>query len=713
MLLENSKWITYPKYHDETICPVFRRKFTLNKPVKSATLRITSLGCYVAELGSRRVGDFIFAPGWTFYKRVQLQEYDVTELISAENELRVTLGAGWFKGRINERNRTELKDTHPAIICELELVHLDGEISYIRTDEEWEASLSKITMSDFYDGEHYDATASESFGPVCVQDCSFVEIVRQQGEKVIEQQKIRAHRIFTTPKGETVIDFNQNLTGYFEIELDAKAGERVSLSFAEVLDKDGNLYTENYRSAKAEFEYICADGHQTHKPRLAFWGFRYIRVNSFPDTLTLDSIRAIVIHSQMKRTGYLNSSSKLLNKLFSNIIWGQRGNFLDIPTDCPQRDERLGWTGDAQVFVRTASYNYDVERFFEKWLADLWLEQQREGLIPFVVPQVHKKPGSSTAAWSDASTVCPWQIYLTYGNKSILRKQFKSMCTYVDEIGKITKKKDLWYGCWHFGDWLGLDAPAGSYVGSTSLDIIGTAFYAHSTSLVVKAGKVLGRNVSKYEALYKRILKRARETFTEYKTQTECVLALYFDLTDNKKAVANQLANMLKANGKRLQTGFVGTPYLLHALSQNGYTELAYDILLQENYPSWLYSVKQGATTVWEHWDGINDKGEFWSKDMNSFNHYAYGSVADWVYGVACGIQTIEEKPGFEQVLIAPNPTKRLDWLSAKIETRHGEVSSAWYKEGDGFRYEITTPVKATVIIEGKSHTLEAGSYVF
>ena len=230
---------------------------------------------------------------------------------------------------------------------------------------------------------------------------------------------------------------------------------------------------------------------------------------------------------------------------------------------------------------------------------------------------------------------------------------------------------------------------------------------------MVKAGKVLGRNVSKYEALYKRILKRARETFTEYKTQTECVLALYFDLTDNKKAVANQLANMLKANGKRLQTGFVGTPYLLHALSQNGYTELAYDILLQENYPSWLYSVKQGATTVWEHWDGINDKGEFWSKDMNSFNHYAYGSVADWVYGVACGIQTIEEKPGFEQVLIAPNPTKRLDWLSAKIETRHGEVSSAWYKEGDGFRYEITTPVKATVIIEGKSHTLEAGSYVF
>ena len=365
------------------------------------------------------------------------------------------------------------------------------------------------------------------------------------------------------------------------------------------------------------------------------------------------------------------------------------------------------------MFIRTASYNYDVERFFEKWLADLWLEQQREGLVPFVIPQVHDKPGSSTAAWSDAATVCPWQIYLTYGNKSILKKQFKSMCTYVDEIGRITKKKDLWYGCWHFGDWLGLDAPAGSYVGSTSLDIIGTAFYAYSTSLVIKAGKVIGRDVSKYERLYERILKKAREEFTEYKTQTECTLALMFDLTDNKKAVAKQLADMIKANGRKLQTGFVGASYILHALSQNGYTELAYDLLLQEEYPSWLYSVKQGATTIWEHWDGINDKGEFWSKDMNSFNHYAYGSVADWVYGVACGIQTVEQAPGFEEILIAPNPTKKLDWLKASIETRHGLVSSAWYKEGNAFRYEITTPVKTTVIIDGAKHELEAGSYVF
>lgn len=713
MILNNAKWITYPNYENETICPVFRKRFDIQESIKSATLKITSLGCYFAELGGERIGDFILAPGWTFYKRAQLQEYDVTSLISKTNELRVTIGAGWYKGRINIRNRLDMPNVHPAMICSLEIKLQNGEKITIVSDESWECSLSKITMSDIYDGEHYDCNFEESFMPAILQDCSFVEIIKQQGEKIVEQDIIRPHRIFTTPKGETIIDFNQNLTGYFEIELDAKKGDKVSFSVCEVLDKDGNFYNENYRSAKSEFEYICGDGHQVHKPYLTFYGFRYIKVNSFPDELTLNSVRAIVVHSDIKRTGYLNSSSPLLNKLFKNIVWGQKGNFLDIPTDCPQRDERLGWTGDAQVFIKTASYTYDVEKFFEKWLEDLRLEHNREGLIPFCVPQVHEKPGSSTAAWSDAATVCPWQIYLTYGSTKILKRQFKSMCTYVDEIGRITKKKDLWYGCWHFGDWLGLDAPYGSYVGSTNLDIIGTAFYAYSTSLVVKAGKVLGKNVSKYERLYERIINKAKKEFTEFKTQTECVLALMFGLTDNKKEVAKNLATMLIENGKRLKTGFVGTPYLLHALSQNGYTELAYDILLQENYPSWLYSVKQGATTVWEHWDGMNDKGEFWSKDMNSFNHYGYGSVADWVYGVACGIQTVEEHPGFEKVLIKPHPTNKLDWLSAKIETRYGAVSSAWYKDGDSFRYEITTPTEATVIIDGKEYHLNKGSYVF
>ena len=712
MLLENAKWISYPEKEEYT-CPVFRKRFTATGEIKKATLKITSRGCYYATLGGERVGDFILAPGWTYYNRAQMQEYDVTHMIREENELCVTLSSGWFNGRINIRTRTEFPELYPALICELTITYKNGEQAIICSDESWECAYSKIRFSDIYDGEIYDANYEEEFVPVKVQDYDHAIVIKQQGEAILEQETILPHRIFKTPKGETVIDFNQNLTGYFEFEVTAKQGERVSFSCAEVLDNDGNFYTENYRSAKSRLEYICRDGHQSYKPRLTFFGFRYLRVDEFPCEITKDNIRAIVVHSDIKRTGYLNSSSPLLNKLFSNIIWGQKGNFLDVPTDCPQRDERLGWTGDAQVFCKTASYNYDVEKFFDKWLEDLRLEQKREGLIPFCIPQVHERPGSSTAVWSDAATVCPWQMYLTYGNKKILARQYKSMCDFVSEIGRITKKKNLWYGCWHFGDWLGLDAEEGSYRGSSNEDFIASVFYRYSVSLVIKAGKVLGRNVEKYERLHERITKAIAKTFKTYKTQTECVIALYFDVAEDKAAVAAQLNKMIRENGSRLKTGFVGSPYLLHALSQNGYLETAYDLLLQESFPSWLYSVKQGATTIWEHWDGKNDRGEFWSKDMNSFNHYAYGSVADWVYGVACGISTVDEKPAFEEIIIAPQPSKRLDYLSAKIETRHGTLVSAWYREGDSFRYEITTPSPAKIIIDGVTHEVGAGSYIF
>ena len=712
MLLENSKWISYPTKEEYT-CPVFRKKFKKTGNIKKATLKITSRGCYYATIGGARVGDFVLAPGWTYYNRAQMQVYDVTHMISEENELCVTLSSGWFNGRINIRTRTEFPELYPALICQLELAYADGQVEYIYSDESWECALSKIVFSDIYDGEIYDATYEEKFIPVKVQDYDHAIIVKQQGEDILEQETILPHKIFKTPKGETVIDFNQNLTGYFEIELDAKKGDRVVISCAEVLDNDGNFYTENYRSAKSRLEYICCDGHQSYKPRLTFFGFRYLRIDEFPGEITKDNIKAIVVHSDIKRTGYLNSSSPLLNKLFSNIIWGQKGNFLDVPTDCPQRDERLGWTGDAQVFCKTASYNYDVEKFFDKWLEDLRLEHKREGLIPFCVPQVHDKPGSSTAVWSDAATVCPWQMYLTYGNKKILARQYRSMCDFVHEIGRITKRKNLWYGCWHFGDWLGLDAEEGSYRGSSNEDFIASVFYRYSVELVCKAGKVLGKNVEKYERLYQRITDTIKKTFKEYKTQTECVLALHFGVAEDKKSVARQLNDMIKSNGTRLKTGFVGTPYLLHALSSNGYLDTAYDLLLQESFPSWLYSVKQGATTIWEHWDGRNDRGEFWSKDMNSFNHYAFGSVADWVYGVACGISTVEDKPAFEEIIIAPKPTKRLDHLSARIETRRGTLISAWYREGNSFRYEITTPSPATVIIDGVTHRVDKGSYVF
>ena len=499
-----------------------------------------------------------------------------------------------------------------------------------------------------------------------------------------------------------------------EIALDGVKGEAVELSHAEVLDKNGNFYTENYRSAKAKYLYFCRDGAQRYKPKLTFYGFRYIRVDRFPggaETAAPENFTAIAVHSDMKRTGYLSCSDPLLNKLFENVIWGQKGNFLDVPTDCPQRDERLGWTGDAQVFIRTACLNFDAERFFTKWLADLAADQREDGAVGHVIPNVLHQSGS--AAWDDAATICPWAVYLAYGDPNILRAQFASMKKWVDYITAHTTTKDLWTGGEHYGDWPGLDAPSGSYKGSSREDLIASAFYAHSTALVIKAGRVLGQDISAYEALYERIVRAFRQAYPVYQTQTECTLAIYFALAKDTQKTTDQLAQMIRSCGTKLQTGFVGTPYLLHALSAHGYTELAYDLLLRREYPSWLYPVTKGATTIWEHWDGQMENGDFWSSDMNSFNHYAYGAVADWVYTVAAGIQTVEEKPGYAAVRIVPQPDKRLDWLEGRLETRHGYVFSRWTRQEGMWRFDIETPVEAEITVDGKKEIYPRVKYTF
>ena len=716
-MFENAKWIIHQDNKQyEAIS--FKKELNLSKKVKKATLYITSLGVYCAEIDGVRVGDFILAPGFTSRKRVQYQTYDITKMIDTGSTISVSVGEGWYKGKINFGTDEGGPEKKKALMAEIRISYCDGTRDVIVTDENWLVKRDKIRYVDLYDGEKVDANYEDAYVNASIYgNPPSVKVVKQEGVYVKEQETLRPLRIFKSPNGDTLIDFGQNMTGYFEINVDAKIGDRVALSVCEELDKYGNFYNENYRDAKAEFEYICHDGHNVYKPRLAFWGFRYMRVNEFPTEIKADNIKAIVLHSDIKRTGYLDSSSPLLNQLFSNIIWGQKGNFLDVPTDCPQRDERQGWTGDATVFCRTATYNYDVNQFFTKWLSDLALDQEKNGHIPHIIPQTICWDWSvaehSGAVWGDASTIIPYQLYLTYGNREILKRQYTSMCRYIKYITEHTKEKYLWSGCEQFGDWLGLDAPAGSYRGSSNEDFIASVFYAHSTSLVAKTGKILGRRVDKYEKLYEKILTKIRKTFKEYKTQTECALALYFNIAEDKKAVAAQLDAMIKENGNRLKTGFVGTPYLLHALSQNGYAETAYELLLQESFPSWLYSVKQGATTIWEHWDGKNEKGEFWSKAMNSFNHYAYGSVADWVYMEACGIHTVEDKPGFEEVLISPHPTDKLDHLSARIDTKYGTISSKWYHFEGKVRYEIITPVPATIIIDGKEHRVSKGTYVF
>ncbi|MBE6663205.1 MAG: alfa-L-rhamnosidase [Ruminococcaceae bacterium] len=710
-MFENASWITHPnnRLHE----PVrFIKEIKLNGEIKKATLNITSLGCYYATINGQRVGDFILAPGFTSRKRVQYQEYNVTKMISQSNKLEVVVGDGWYNGKINF---VVANDVPKALICQLDIVYMDETKETIVSDSSWLARKDKLRFAELYDGEIYDSTYEDAPVNARLLDHDKRIIVKQQGVYVKEQEKIEPVSIFKAPNGDTLVDFGQNLTGYFEFTVDAKKGDKVEFTVCEELDKFGNFYNENYRDAKARFEYICHDGVNTYKPILAFWGFRYIRVDSFPCKITKDNISAIVVHSDIKRTGYLDSSSELLNKLFSNIIWGQKGNFLDVPTDCPQRDERQGWTGDATVFCKTASYNYDVEKFFLKWLTDMRLDQGKKGNIPNIIPQTVCWDWSTTentgAVWGDSATIIPYQMYKTYGNTNILKKQYKTMVKYLSYIWNTTKKRYLWYGCDQFGDWLGLDAPAGSYRGSSNEDFIASVFYYNSAKIVGEVSKILGKDSLKYDTLAAKILEKIRKTFKEYNTQTECALALYFDIAEDKSNVARKLDSLIKANGGKLQTGFVGTPFLLHALSKNGYTETAYDILLGEEFPSWLYSVKQGATTIWEHWDGKNEQGEFWSKDMNSFNHYAYGSVADWVYEEACGIKP--QRAGFMEALIEPKPTDKLDYLSATIETRHGRILSKWYHENGKIKYEIETPVKATIIIDGKAHLVDKGKYKF
>lgn len=716
-----AQWIK-PNRELGNVAPLFTKSFTLLPSIKQATLYITAIGVYEATINGIRISNDMMTPGWTTYKkRLQFQTYDVTALICSENIFQATVGKGWHLSRLvgweESKIQGEIKNASPGLLAQLEITYENGTIETITSDDSWDVCESQIRYSEIYDGEVFDASLDLHRIPrekACTFEGPFEKLIPQEGVPIRETEHVYPFALLRTPKNEIVIDFGQEITGYVQIHLNASEGETVKLSHAEVLDKNGNFYTENYRSAKANYQYTCKNGKQSYKPKHTFYGFRYIRIDSFPggcDQARLENFVAIVVHSNIKRTGHVSCADPQLNQLFENILWGQKGNFLDIPTDCPQRDERLGWTGDAQVFVKAAAISFDVESFFKKWLSDLAADQGEDGHVGHVIPDL--LGGTSSAAWGDAATICPWEIYMAYGNQEILVAQFESMKKWISYITLHSTTPYLWTGGTHFGDWLGLDAPQGSYKGSTREDFIASAFYAHSTSLVIKAGKVLKQDMTYYEDLYKRIVETFRLTFTDFKTQTECVLAAHFNLADDSQKAADQLAEMVEHVGTKLQTGFVGTPYLLHVLSNYGYTEIAYSLLLRREYPSWLYSVNKGATTVWEHWDGIMENGEFWSKDMNSYNHYAYGAVIDWVYTTAAGIRTIESNPGYEKIQIIPHPDHRLGWLKASIQTRHGLVRSEWKEIGSSWRYEIETPVDTTIQIADRVYHVSKGIYTF
>lgn len=717
-MLERSEWI---KGCEKNLRggTVYLKNFRCAAKAEKAILKITALGVYEAKLNGERVGDFILAPGWTSYlNRLQVQSYDVTNLLKTENSLEVTVGQGW-RAIANKRDGSDFlgyRDT--ALIAELTIVYADGTAESIVTDSSWAARESKLRYTNIYDGDIYDATFKAGSARHCI--CVDLEkdmLIPQEGEKIVEQERMPALQVIETPAGETVIDFGQNMTGYVEFRIKGTPGAQATISHGETLDRDGNFYNANYRSARAQIKFTCDGEEHIYKSALTFFGFRYIRLENWPDEVKKENFTAVVVHSDIRRTGYFECSDETVNKLFKNIIWGQKSNFLDVPTDCPQRNERLGWTGDAQVFVRTASLNFDVERFFKKWLRDLAADQGRDGCVPHVIPNIFDDMGGSSA-WSDAAVICPWEIYRTYGDKKILEDQFDSMKAWIDWMRERSENGKRSGGS-HFGDWLGLDSPEGSYKGATPEDLIATAYYKYSTELFIKAAHALGRDVAEYENIPAEAAAAFRREYMENgrvknATQTACVLALYFDITDDRAATAIQLNELVKRAG-HLETGFVGTPYLLHALSDNGYAETAYDLLLRREYPSWLYPISKGATTVWEHWDGIKPDGTMWSTDMNSFNHYAYGAVADWMYGAAAGINSDPERPGFEHIIFRPVTDRRLDFVKASIDTRRGTVASEWRRENGRIKYIFTVPegCGASVIIGGEKHEVGAGTHEF
>lgn len=739
-------WIASPVDTGVAAC-TFVKKFTLEKPVKKATLCATAMGTYVPSLNGSRVGKNVLAPGWTSYKeRVQYQTYDVTDALESENTLSIGAGQSWAVGDIGFMTNNRYFADQISVLAWLDIVFTDGTKTCVATDKSWEVYTNEVTFTEIYHGETVDKTAPITLLGNARAVKIGSKVIPQVGEDITEQEHLAPVELIVTPKGERVIDFGQNMTGYAQVSIKAPRGSRIVIHHGEVLDSDGNFYNANYRSARNEITYICSGGDDVFKPSYTFQGFRYLHLVEYPfASVELDGFTAIAVNSNMKRTGHYRCGNEKINQLYHNIIWGQKSNYLDIPTDCPQRDERLGWTGDAQVFCRTAAINFDVEKFMRKWLGDMAIEQAKEnGIVRGVIPVAMAHPTRISAAWGDAACVIPWQMYLAYGNKQDLKTHFPMMKAWVDYLHRTGPAEFLWLGGMHYGDWLAMDAGEDSYVGATSNDLIASAFFAYSTALVIKAGEAIGEDVSEYKTLYTNVRNAFREYFMENGmpkeafplteatrpghaivdtvrkgiTQTGITLILHFDLCEESErpALAAKLVELIRQNDGCMTTGFVGTPYLLHVLSAHGYTDVAYSLLMQERNPSWLYSVTHGATTMWEHWNSIKEDGSFWSTDMNSFNHYAYGAVFDWIFGVSSGIQPVADDPAYKTVSIAPHPSKCLGFADASIDSRNGLIRSHWYYKGDTVYYEFDIPAGVTAKLtlpSGKQHTLTGGSYFF
>ncbi|SEN02069.1 alpha-L-rhamnosidase [bacterium A37T11] len=722
----------------------FRKSFETGKNIRSARLLITSHGLYEARINGHRVGDGQLTPGWTSYnKRLQYQVYDVTRLLAkGKNALAVVLGDGWYRGALawGQDNRNHYGN-ELALLAQLEITYNNGKKEILVSDGSWKSATGAITSASIYNGESIDHRQEKNgwdtpsfddkdWKAVTLGDYGYSTLIPTENQPVKKHETLHAVKVIKTPKGEQVIDFGQNLVGWVQVKAQGNAGDQITIRHAEVLDKEGNFYTDNLRAAKATATYtLSGGGPETFEPHFTFYGFRYIKVDGYPGELKPEDFTAVTLYSDMKPSGTFECSNPLLNQLQHNIQWGQRGNFLDVPTDCPQRDERLGWTGDAQAFCRTAAYNYDVQYFFRKWMKDVAADQLPDGKLPHVIPDVLHGEGGSTG-WADVTTIVPWTMYEVYADKKILEDQYPSMKAWVGYMEKHMNPSDLWAEGDHFGDWLSYrPGNDGGSEAVTDKFQIAQCFFAYSTQLVINAAQVLGKtdDVARYEAL----LQRVKAAFLkEYvtpsgrlmsNTQTAYVLALQFDmLPENLRPVAaGYLVDNIKRYGNHLTTGFLGTPYLCHVLSRFGYTDVAYTLLLQDTFPSWLYPVKKGATTIWERWDGIKPDGSFQTPGMNSFNHYAYGAIGDWMYQHIAGIQI--GAPGYKKIIIKPEIGGGITWAKASYDTPQGKVSSNWKLESGKVNLQVDIPQGATATVyvpsaDGKSSKAQEvgpGSHTF
>ncbi len=705
--------------------PMLRRSFTVDGRVSRARLYITSHGLNEPWLNGRRVGNRLFTPGWTSYgKRLQYESYDVTDMLHpGANVIGAVLGDGWYRSRLGWVHHDNIYGNRLGLLAQLVISYADGRTSVVGTDPHWRTTSGPILASTIYDGERYDARleragwsepgfdASAWIGVIAAVD-STASLVAPVGPPVRAIEERIPIRIFRTPSGLTVADMGQNMVGWVRLRVHGPRGTVVTLRHAEVLDSAGEFYTANLRDAKATVRYtLKGGGEEVFEPHFTFMGFRYVAIEGYPGTVTPASVTGVVIHSDMPHTGSFSSSDSMLNQLQHNITWGQKGNFLDVPTDTPARDERLGWTGDAQAFASTAAFNFQVDGFFAKWLADLAADQRSDGSVPWVVPNVVGR--FSAPGWGDVSTIAPWQMYVAYGDSGILARQYPSMQRWVEFIRGRAGSDLIWSEDPTFGDWLAFNSTAADYPGATTdKDLLGTAFFAHSADLVSRAAAVLGRDADARE--YRQLFERIRDAFDrEYltatgrlasNTQTAYALTLAFDLApDSLRAdLGQRLADDVDRFG-HLTTGFLGTPHLLFALSSTGHLAEAYKLLLRREYPSWLYPITRGATTVWERWDGIKPDGSFEDVSMNSFNHYAYGAVGSWMYRVAAGLDLDPAEPGYRHVLVQPHPGGGLTDARAELETGYGAAASGWRRDGDRLVVTAVVPpnTHATIRLPG------------